>query len=146
MVDNEKREAVTRDIKENAQDDRHFLDPHNDVYKEGVTRSGELMLPVATATSRIRDLSERRIEILGLEAFILTERTRQPSLENSIDISIMDLARLRQSSWEVAEEFLLRRENSKMFFLIIAADWRQKLEERDRNSRRGRVGVSQEWH
>jgi hypothetical protein len=65
---------------------------------------------------------ERGIEVLGVDGFHLTERTIQPVMEQSIDLSLLEDVRVLATCWDRAEEFLLQRSNSDLFFKVVAEE------------------------
>ncbi len=59
---------------------------------------------------------EKGIKILGIDAFYLTEHTTQPSLDNSIDYSVMTLLKVQNVPDPI--QFILDKDE-KLFFEIV---------------------------
>jgi hypothetical protein len=77
------------------------------------------MLHPGDAIELVRRCRERGIEVLGVDGFRLTERTTQPVMEQSIDLSGLEDLRRRSACWDRAEEFLLQRSTSDLFFKVV---------------------------
>src|SRR5690349_10869170 len=71
----------------------------------GQIRGGILFLPPAEALRLAQRCRELGIVVLGIDAFILTEHTTQPVMEQSIDLSSPP----RNDTWGEAEAFVSDR-------------------------------------
>lgn len=81
----------------------------------GVLRGTVFMLRARDAMEMVRRCREEGIEVLGLDAFRLTEKTTQPLMEQSIDLS----APGEGDCWTRAEAFLAARSDSELYFEVV---------------------------
>jgi hypothetical protein len=86
----------------------------------GIVRGHSLKLRPADAIALVRACQDRGIEVLGLEAFRLTETTTQPDMDESIDL--VEDWKLRPQCWDRAEAFLTQRLASDMYFEVNVGD------------------------
>ena len=63
---------------------------------------------------------ERGIEILGIDGFIITEKTTQPMMENSVDYTTT--GKIEPNTWDKAQQFLKRLSNRDFYFEIVTKD------------------------
>jgi len=82
---------------------------------KGVLRGAALKLLARDAMDMVRRCREEGIEVLGLDAFRLTEKTTQPLMEQSIDLT----APGEGDCWVRAETFLAARTDSELYFEVV---------------------------
>src|SRR5689334_12201497 len=94
--------------------------------EKGITRGGELHLRATDAIAFVRRCRDRGIQVLGVDAFHLTDTTRQPDMHESIDLTSWrdPLSSWRdpaQSSptWDRAEQFLSPRIATELYFVVV---------------------------
>lgn len=87
------------------------------LFKDRVIQSGGINLySKYDALSFIEECEKEAIYILGIDGFYITEDTTEPSLENSIDFSILSLNKER--IYSMVKEFLDKK-GENLFFEII---------------------------
>jgi hypothetical protein len=84
------------------------------IYK-GILRGGILLLPAAIALEMVRKCREKNIQILGIDGFLITPTTTQPSMEQSIDFDDPS----SDDNWARAECFLTVRANTDLYFEVV---------------------------
>jgi len=62
---------------------------------------------------------ERGVRILGIDAFILTNKTTQPDMGQSLDPSILNGHGGSPDCWETGIKFLKERSSADLFFEIV---------------------------
>ena len=82
---------------------------------KGVLRGAVFMLRAQSALEMVRRCREEGIEVLGLDAFRLTEQTTQPLMEQSIDLTKPG----EGDCWIRAETFLAARTDSDLYFEVV---------------------------
>ena len=89
----------------------------NEFRSRGVMRNGELFLRPADAIAMVSRARELGVEILGVDAFHLTDTTIQPDLSRSVTFSGVTTvpAKLR---WDRAEVFLSQQLQSDLYFQV----------------------------
>jgi hypothetical protein len=85
---------------------------------KGVLRGGLLLLKAKDALDMVRRCRELGIEVLGIDGFRITERTTQPLMEESIDLSRLGGG---INTWAQAESFLGSRVDTNLFFEVVIA-------------------------
>jgi len=70
----------------------------------------------------VRRCRERGIEILGIDGFILTDTTTQPTMEHSIDLSGSRRPAAVADGWEKAERFIAERATTALFFEVVVRE------------------------
>lgn len=84
------------------------------------TRGGILVLSPDEACRLIARAQEEKIRVLGIDAFILTETTIQPSMEHSVDYS--DREFFSDSDWHIATTFIQERASYGFHFEVVLGD------------------------
>lgn len=84
---------------------------------KGEQRGGVLLLNPADAIDMVRRCREENVRILGLDAFILKEKTVQPVMAESIDYG--DQVEI-DDRWSHAEAFLNARDGKGLHFEVVA--------------------------
>ncbi len=82
----------------------------------GVQRGGIHLYSKYDALNFVEECYKQSVYILGIDGFYITEDITEPSIENSIDFTILPLK--REDIFEMAKKFLDKREDS-LFFEII---------------------------
>ncbi len=83
--------------------------------------SGEIKVFRVPEALKIIEISrERGIEILGIDGFIITEKTIQPTMEYSVDYTIK--GKIETNSWDLARKFLEKLSNKDLYFEIVTND------------------------
>jgi hypothetical protein len=80
-------------------------------------RHGILLLSADHACDMIQRAEKRRIEILGIDSFILKGDTIQPNMENSIDFSSANHA--IHNSWKEGFSFINERKHLGFAFEVV---------------------------
>lgn len=78
-----------------------------------IERGGLWFLRPADAITAVNSLEESGIDILGLDAFMIGEKTTQPISEHSADFSS------KREAWASARDFLSRHLRSELVFELI---------------------------
>ncbi|MEM8949566.1 MAG: hypothetical protein AAGA21_00730 [Pseudomonadota bacterium] len=84
---------------------------------KGEQRGGVLLLTPADAVAMIRRCREENIRVLGLDAFIVNEKTIQPVMAESIDYGDRDDV---DDRWSHAEAFVKARDGKGLSFEVVA--------------------------
>ena len=84
------------------------------------TRGGILMLTADEACQLVRRAEEEKIRVLGIDSFILREKSTQPVLEHSIDYSAREF--VSDSDWQAAATFIKERASLGFHFDIVLGD------------------------
>jgi hypothetical protein len=79
-----------------------------------VQRGGLFFFHPEKAIEIIEILQTSKVQILGLDAFKITETQTQPVMEHSIDLSFS------KNSWNEARDFLNNRKTLGLLFEIVA--------------------------
>jgi len=96
------------------------LDPiEREFAAKGLIRGGVLLLEPEEALNMVRRCRAMKIRVLGLDGFVVTDKTTQPSMEHSVDLSKEQ--KDTSTCWDEAEGFLRSRLNSGMFFEVVVA-------------------------
>ena len=85
---------------------------------KAIKRSNILLFSKENALEFIDECRKRNIVILGIDGFYLTEKTIQPSMDNSIDYSRRPFS---ESIYEEAIGFL-KNSDDKLYFEIVHND------------------------
>lgn len=85
----------------------------------GVVRGSVFMLRPSDAMDMIQRCKELGVEVLGVDGFILTATTTQPTMENSIDLSGSRKPQCIADGWEIAEKFIAERSAKDLFFEVV---------------------------
>ena len=80
------------------------------------------MLRPADAIRLVQRCRDSGIEILGIDGFILTPTTTQPTMEHSIDLSGSRRTATSAENWTMAERFLSERLATDLFFEVVLDD------------------------
>jgi len=78
---------------------------------------GILFLIPSDAIDLIKACQEENRKILGIDAFILSDRGTQPVMEHSIDYS--DTYRKNSRNWDEAINFIEQRKNKGYHFEVV---------------------------
>jgi hypothetical protein len=81
-------------------------------------RGGILMFRAADAVDLIQTAHARRVRVLGIDTFRLTERTTTPEYDHTLDLS----GHHAESDWDEAIEFVRTRESDGLHFEVVLAD------------------------
>lgn len=92
-------------------------DIERDFRAKGVMRGGLLLLRPADARDMVLRARDEGVKVLGLDAFLLRPDETEPALEHSIDFTAG--ARGEKDSWKAAEDFLVARMLSDLYFEVI---------------------------
>ena len=84
-------------------------------------RGGIMLFSKENALSFIKACENTGIQILGIDAFYLSENNIQPSLGNSVDFSSLGYMQKEKSTYSEAIHFL-KDKNEKIFFEIVCMD------------------------
>lgn len=83
----------------------------------GIHRGGTLFLKASDALDLIEAARQAKTPVLGIDTFIITEKTTEPMLEHILDCSAGDLP---ADTWSVARRFVeVRRDSGFMFEIVI---------------------------
>ena len=82
---------------------------------KAVNRSGIILYSKKNALEFIKECSKNHIRLLGIDGFFITDKTTQPSLEDSKDFSTGTHS---QNVYDEAIEFLKNREDD-LYFEIV---------------------------
>jgi hypothetical protein len=82
----------------------------------GLIRGGILFLRVDEAIEMVKRCREVKVQVIGIDAFILTDRTTQPVMEQSIDLSV---PYPKPDSCDRAEKFLRKHIDQDFFFEVV---------------------------
>lgn len=83
---------------------------------KAIQRGGINLYSKYDALSFVEECYKQSVYILGIDGFYITDNTTEPSIENSIDFTILPLK--RESIFKMAKEFLSKKDDS-LFFEII---------------------------
>lgn len=92
--------------------ERKFID------KAEVRGNLVLFLP-KTALAFINESEKNRIRILGIDGFYLTQKTIQPSMEHTIDLSAYVEKKNQKVVYKIARDFILERINEGLHFEVV---------------------------
>ncbi|MGH9352380.1 MAG: hypothetical protein ACRD2G_09495, partial [Terriglobia bacterium] len=98
---------------------QHMQRIKDEFHGSGTIRGGLLLLRPNDALRLVQRCCEQDIKVLGVDGFILTACTTQPSMEQSIDLSDLEGIRNPVNCWERAEVFLKERETTDLFFEVV---------------------------
>ncbi len=87
---------------------------------KAIIRGGVSLFSKENALSFVVACQKNNIEILGIDGFVLTECTTQPSMENSIDFSSRRYSQKLESVYSEAIHFLNEKDDS-LFFEIVCS-------------------------
>ena len=101
-----------------------MTDAKNDVEMEfearGSRRGGVLFLEPRVAVEMVQRCREGNVNILGIDAFRLSEGKTQPVMDESIDYTTTSNPASRATDrWSHAEAFLRERLNSGLHFEVV---------------------------
>lgn len=85
--------------------------------KKGVVRGNTIRFPAEVATEVILAAAEEGLRVLGVDGFVITEKTTQPLMEHSVDFS-GGLAAC-ENDIQAALEFVKTRESLGLYFEIV---------------------------
>ena len=83
------------------------------IYKKRIT-----LFKKQLAIEFITECKKNKIDILGIDALLITGNTTQPNMENSIDFSVTPKS---YDNWDVAIKFLNERSDI-YYFEIVCSD------------------------
>jgi hypothetical protein len=86
----------------------------------GIDRGGIKMFRAPEAFKIVELCRERGIEILGIDGFIITEKTTQPTMENSVDYTTK--GKIEPNSWDLARKFLEKLSGKDFYFEIVTSE------------------------
>ena len=86
----------------------------------GIVRGKTPVFRAPEAMKIVQLCYEREIEILGIDSFIITDKTTQPMMENSVDYTTT--GKIEPNSWEEAQQFLKRLSDRDFYFEIVTND------------------------
>ena len=96
---------------------------------KGIFRGGLLFLKGPDALEMVRRCRELQMQVLGVDGFLLTDKTTQPLMEHSIDVSRGGRATVGgqqivtpTDSWKLAEEFIRERLEMDLFFEVVCSE------------------------
>ncbi|MCA9257281.1 MAG: hypothetical protein KDA33_16660 [Phycisphaerales bacterium] len=90
-----------------------------DEFRErGTYRGRTLKFRPADAIAFVRRCREKKVIVFGVDGFYLTATTTQPDMNESIDLSLPPYR--GQDCWKLAEEFIGERQDSDLFFEVVA--------------------------
>ena len=87
--------------------------------KKGLTRGNTVRFRAAEALAVIRRCCARRVAVLGIDGFFLTEHTTQPSMAHSIDLSDIESFHNPVDCWTRAERFIQINADKGLYFEIV---------------------------
>ena len=82
----------------------------------GIARGGVLFLRNADAAALIQRAQDARLRVLEVDGFILGDRSTQPSMEHSIDLTSNPYA---GDPWTAAHEFLKQQLGRDLYFEVV---------------------------
>ena len=85
--------------------------------KRGSVRGGVLFLSPHDALDMVACARQEHIQVLGIDGFFLRDEETEPSMQNSIDLTVG--RNLDDDSWSSAERFLQQRVDSGMYFEVV---------------------------
>jgi hypothetical protein len=88
---------------------------------KAIIRGGIMLYSKENALLFIEACKNNGIQILGIDAFYLSEENIQPSLENSVDFSSSGYMKKEESIYSEAIIFF-KDKNEKLFFEIVCMD------------------------
>jgi hypothetical protein len=83
-------------------------------------RGGTAMFTPADAIALIQEAHERRIVILGIDTFRLTEKTTEPMMDHILDLSMRGF--FADDDWEQSIQFIQERASRGFHFEIVLGD------------------------
>ena len=87
------------------------------IFKDrAVQRGGINLYSKYDALNFVQECYKHSVYILGIDGFYIAEDTTEPSIENSIDFSVLPLN--KENILEIAKEFLDKKDDD-LFFEII---------------------------
>lgn len=86
------------------------------ISNSGLERSGIYVFSKGKSLELIAACEREKVDILGIDAFIIIGNTTQPSLENSIDFTA--LGRNYKGTYEEAKNFL-NNQPDELYFEVI---------------------------
>ena len=86
----------------------------------GIVRGKTPVFRAPEALKIIQLCRERGIEILGIDGFIITEKTTQPMMDNSVDYTTT--GKIEPNTWDKAQQFLERLSDKDFYFEIVTKD------------------------
>jgi|SRR5208282_26979 len=95
----------------------------NEFSAVGIKRGGLLVLRPNDAIKMVRRCRERHVRILGIEAFILTDNTTQPHMEQSLNMSDIEIRNCPMNCWDLAETFLGERVEFNLHFEMVLEEY-----------------------
>lgn len=88
-----------------------------DLFKNrAIQRGGIKLYSKYDAMSFVEECYKQSVYILGIDGFYITDETTEPSIENSVDFTVLSLK--KENIFEIAKEFLDKKDES-LFFEII---------------------------
>jgi hypothetical protein len=88
---------------------------------KAIIRGGIMLFSKDNALLFIKACENSKIQILGVDAFYLSEDNTQPSVENSVDFSSSEYLRKAENIYSEAINFLTEK-NEMLFFEIVCMD------------------------
>jgi hypothetical protein len=82
---------------------------------KALNRSGVILYSKFDALEFIKECAKNNVGLLGIDGFFITDKTTQPSLNDSIDFSI---GTVYQNIYDKAKEFIEKREDS-LYYEIV---------------------------
>ena len=82
----------------------------------GIVRGGTLMLGSSDAIALVDRAEALEIEVLGIDAFWVTDETTRPDMEHSTDFHLVE------RSWRSAREFVVERADLGLMFEVVVND------------------------
>jgi hypothetical protein len=90
----------------------------NEFRERGVVRGGLLFLRRDEASNLIQRAKTEGLRVLGVDGFIVKDKTTQPSMTHSLDLT-SDRSRGSADSWDAACEFLERQAGRDLYFEVV---------------------------
>jgi hypothetical protein len=88
---------------------------------KAIFRSGIMFLTKENALLFVEACEKNIVQILGIDAFYLSENIIQPSMENSVDFSSSEYVQKSENIYSEALNFLTEK-SEKLFFEIVCMD------------------------
>ena len=84
----------------------------------GEVRGGILLLAAKDARALIDSARQHNVRVLGVDGFTLTQRTTEPMMEHSLDLTASGAPEVRDP-WTTASEFLRGFEDTSLRFEVV---------------------------
>ena len=83
-------------------------------------RGGIAMYEAGDAVELIQEAHKRRIRVLGIDTFRLTEKTTEPMLDHILDLSARGF--FANDDWDQSIQFIQERTNRQFHFEVVLGD------------------------